>query len=189
MHISYPRLISILRAWLPYAAVITLMCGTIYITVQQNFRQNANDPQIQIAENAAYAIAMGADPHYLPDSQVIDMAESISPFIIIYDHDLHPIASDATLHGTIPTPPAGVFAYAKSHGENRLTWQPERSVRNATVVVPYTFNDQSGFVLAGRSLRETERRVEALTLNLTIAWFCSMLFTLVLIGFLEYTRV
>ncbi len=39
-----------------------------------------------------------------------------------------------------------------------MTWQPERRVRIATVVVRYE-GRESGFVLAGRSLREVEERV------------------------------
>ena len=188
MYIGYSRAIAILRAWLPFAAAITLMCGIVYIAVQQSFRQSANDPQIQIAEDTARALAEGIEPHYLPDPRLIDIAESISVFMVIYDRELRPIAWDGTLRGEPPTPPAGVFAFAKLHGENRLTWQPERAVRSAIVVFPYSYASSSGFVLAGRSLRETERRVESLTLHLTLAWFCSMLATLALLAFLEFTK-
>ncbi|MDB5133834.1 MAG: hypothetical protein JWP37_437, partial [Mucilaginibacter sp.] len=51
--------------WFGYAVVITLLCGIIYIVAQQNFRQAANDPQVQLAQEAANAINNGADPKTL----------------------------------------------------------------------------------------------------------------------------
>ena len=188
MNISYAKIIFILRAWLPFASVATLMCGTVYIAVQQNFRQSANDPQIQIAENAARVISEGVDPREIPDPEIIDIATSISVFIALYDDHLHLIAADGTLHGNPLALPKGVFDYAKAHGQHRVTWQPEPGVRSAVVIVPYRHNAQSGFAVAGRSLRETERRIGALTVHLALAWLGSLLVTLVLIAFLEFTK-
>ena len=53
------KLKNILRYWLPLAAVTTLLCGLIYLAVQQSLRWGANDPQIQMAEDAAAALAAG----------------------------------------------------------------------------------------------------------------------------------
>jgi hypothetical protein len=47
------RIQNILRAWLPIAVVTAAFCGLAYLTVQQSLRQGANDPQIQMAEDAA----------------------------------------------------------------------------------------------------------------------------------------
>jgi len=43
------------------------------------------------------------------------------------------------------------------HGEHRVTWQPERSVRIASVVV-HVPGTAGGFVLAGRRMDEIEAR-------------------------------
>ena len=40
------RIRSIVRAWLPLAVAITLLCGLIYVAIQQTYRSNADDPQI-----------------------------------------------------------------------------------------------------------------------------------------------
>src|SRR6185436_9409124 len=40
-------------AWLPLAVAITGVCGLVYATVHQNYRQSLNDPQIEIAEYLA----------------------------------------------------------------------------------------------------------------------------------------
>jgi hypothetical protein len=50
---------DILRHWLPLAALTTALCGLVYLAVQQALRQAANDPQIQMAEDAAYILSQG----------------------------------------------------------------------------------------------------------------------------------
>ncbi len=40
---------DILKYWIPLAAAITVVCGVIYVAVQQDIRMAANDPQIQMA--------------------------------------------------------------------------------------------------------------------------------------------
>ena len=45
--------VRVFLKWLPLGVAVTLVCALIYATVQQNYRQSANDPQIQMAEDAA----------------------------------------------------------------------------------------------------------------------------------------
>ena len=66
------------------------------------------------------------------------------------------------LHGRRIVPPAGVFTVAGQNGENRRSWQPEAGVRNAIVVLPYSINGDQGYVVAGHSLKETEKREQFL---------------------------
>jgi hypothetical protein len=67
------------------------------------------------------------------------------------------LASSGTLHGGPAWPPAGVLDFVRSHGRERVTWQPERGVRIASVVVRVAA-PRPGFVMAGRNLREAEER-------------------------------
>lgn len=60
----------------------------------------------------------------------------------------------------------------------------EPGVRSAAVVVSVS-GGQGGFVLAGRSLREVEKRVDQLTQQVGAAWLASMLVTLVLVLLFE----
>src|SRR6185295_4920318 len=77
-----PKLARVAVLWVPFAGVITILCGMVYLTVQQSLRQSANDPQIQMAEDAAGALARGAaEETVLPATQV-DIATSLSPFAI-----------------------------------------------------------------------------------------------------------
>jgi len=66
-----------------------------------------------------------------------------------------------------------VLGAARARGEDRVTWQPASAVRSAAVVVRYG-GAQPGFVLAGRSQREVEARVDQLTLMIGAAWVITL---------------
>ena len=178
------RIRSIVRAWLPLAVAITLLCGLIYVAIQQTYRSNADDPQIQLAEDAARALASGQSPESLLPEQRVDIAQSLAPYLMIFDENGVEIASNAVLHGRVPEIPPGVLAHARSQGEDRVTYQPEPGVRSATVTVAVA-GGPGGYVLAGRSLREVEARVGRLGLLIGIGWLGSLAATLVLVVILE----
>jgi hypothetical protein len=145
---------NIIKKWLPLAIATAGLCGLVYLTVQQSLRMGANDPQIQMAEDAASNLNAGASVESVVPTNKVDIAESLAPFVIIFDDSGKVLASSATLHGVIPAYPAGVLDYVRQKGQDRVTWQPEAGVRMATVVEPY----KHGFVMAGRSLIEVEKR-------------------------------
>ena len=155
---------------IPLAIAVTALFATLYLTIQQNYRMSADDPQIQMAEDAATALGNGANPSDLNSSSKIDVAKSLAAFYIIFDQKGKVVSSNASLNNTTPTPPVGVFnsfnnksiksMLGRSNStEDRFTWQPEGGVRIAAVLVKY----DKGFVLAGRSLREVEAREDNLT--------------------------
>ena len=59
------------------------------------------------------------------------------------------------------------------NGEDRVTWQPQGNVRIALVVTKVT-GVQSGFIAAGRSLREVEKREDQLTKEVLGAWLIAV---------------
>lgn len=158
-----------MKRLLPLYASVSLICLLIYTLMQQNLRISANDPQIQMAEDTVGIMSSGKYPMEVTEDKKVDMAASLAPFLIIYDDSGTPILSSATLNGIIPIPPSGVFSYVRQHGEERLTWQPQRGVRIAAVVERYT-GKSSGFVIAGRSLREVERRDVTLFHQMIAGW-------------------
>jgi hypothetical protein len=152
---------TILKYWLLVAIIITGLCGISYAAIQQVIRQAANDPQIQMAEDAASKLANGQPAQLVVSAEKVDIANSLAPYLIVFDAQGKPIAASAQLDGLTPTIPAGIFDYVKLHGEDRLTWQPRPGVRSAIVVTQFK-GATSGFVLAGRSLREVEKREDNL---------------------------
>jgi hypothetical protein len=76
---SINRLIfEALKYWLPAAVAATVLAVLVAGAVQQNIRQAANDPQIQMAEDAATSLAGGLQPAAAATGKV-DMARSLAP--------------------------------------------------------------------------------------------------------------
>lgn len=151
------------------ATIVTLISLTIYASVQQSYRTGANDPQVNAVEEISSLLAQGAPPEAIVgQGPGIDIGSSLSLFVIIFDKDGKPLASSGKLNDKIPEPPSGVINYVKQHGEERFTWQPQPSVRLATVIKKA--DKDGGYALAARSLREVENRVNRLTQMVGIAW-------------------
>jgi hypothetical protein len=159
--------------------------------VQQNYRQSFNDPQIQMAEDMASAIGEGQTPEKLGQKELVDLRNSIAPWIAIYDATYNVVDSNGLLEGKPPKVPQGVLDAAKANAgkdtdqpyENRVTWQPEKGVRHALVVVYVPTKDM--YVVAGRNLREVEKREDQLSTYVVIAWLLMVLAT----GLLEVIPV
>ncbi len=166
--------------WLKIVLVITAFCGLTYVTVQQNYRQSANDPQIQMAEDLAARLSAGQSADSVIDKNTIDIGKSLAPFVIIFNDQGKSATASGRINGEIPTIPSGVFRYMRRHGEDRFTWETKEGIRSAVVVTSFKNNNQSGFVLAGRSLREVERREKQLTLHVTFVWLTTLFFSFVL---------
>ena len=170
--------------WIPWAVILTLIFLAIYIANQQLLRQSANDPQIQIAEDTAAAINAAEPISFFNAPTKIDIGKSLMPYLVIYDSNYSNIASTGLLNGTPLVVPQGVLKSALASGENRLTWQPKPEVRSAIVVIPVKgiFN---GFVVVGRSLRETENREDQIGLIIFAVWLFSIVVMFVIFMFTD----
>ncbi len=166
-------LVATLVQWIPLAALTVLLTGMIYVATQQSYRSGANDPQIQMATDAVNALEGGASPQDLVAANKIDIAQSLAPYLAIYDTSHQLVATSATLHGGPLALPSGVFDNAQANGMNVLTWQPDSGVRSAIVVKAYP----GGFVLAGRSLQSVEERETNLEQLLLIGGLATLALT------------
>ncbi len=173
-----------LKFWLPLAAALTLMSGLVYLAVQQSYRMGANDPQIQMAEDGASSLAAGQTAQSITPAGTVDIAQSLAPYLIVFDANGKALASNAVLGGQTPDLPAGVIDYTRQHGEDRISWQPEPGVRSAAVIVAAS-GGQAGFVMAGRSMREVQNRIDQFGLTVFGVWLVSLVATLVLVAFFE----
>ncbi len=161
---------NMLASWVPLAVVATLLSGLLYGTVQQVLRQDANDPQIQLAEDAAQALTQGRPVESVVPTAKVEIASSLAPYVVVFDDAGNVVATSGLLHNRPPALPSGVFDYVRQNGEDRITWQPESGVRSAAVVTRYN-GARPGFVLAGRSLREVENRESQLEGLVGVGWF------------------
>lgn len=157
MFTKFVRSHRFLSIFLTLAVLCIVIMGTIYVTVQQNYRQGANDPQIEATEEIANAMeqGLGADSIINPDNS-IDISKSLSMFLIIFDKDGKMLAGSGKLGDNVPIPPQGVIDYTKANGGDRFTWEPQKGTRVAAIIKKV--GDDKGFVLAAKSLREVEKR-------------------------------
>ncbi len=148
--------------WLASLALILVAFGTIYTVAQQSQRSEANYPQIQIAQDAAYALDHGDTPLELTHD-VVNISSSLAPFTIIYDKDGRLISSSGYINGKTPVIPKDSLTAAKGKDYSAVTWQPQKNVRIAAV----TATSKNYYVLSGRSLKEVEKN-ETTTLQLVL---------------------
>jgi hypothetical protein len=152
--------------FLPLAVLATATCGLAYAETQQALRSGANDPQLQLAEDAGTRLDAGATPSsVLGPNPPVDLARSL-----VFDAQGRVLASDAILDGGQPAPPKGVLDAARPGSPNSVTWQPRDGVRVATVTVAWS----GGTVLAGRSLRAVEQREANAELIAGAAWLAML---------------
>ena len=181
---SFPRSILLFNA-IVLASISTILALALYLIPQQVLRQGLNDPQIQLAGDLAARLEQGSLPGSAVPAAQIDMARSLAPFVIVYDDQGHPLASQAVLNGAIPAPPSGVFDFVRQHGEERVSWQPilasgsQDGVRIAAVVRRAN-GAHPGFVLAGRNMREVEARESQVSHMAGLVWLGML--ALILVG-------
>ncbi|HZU32087.1 MAG TPA: hypothetical protein VFB79_13300 [Candidatus Angelobacter sp.] len=156
------------------AVILTILGGAAAITMQQMLRGGANQPQIDMAEWYASEIGSGEAPGNVIPPGYVDMERSLQPFVIFYDDHGKPGPGTGYIDQAIPTPPAGVFDFVRSHGSENVTWQPRPGVRMASVV-KRVGGKGSGFILAGRSLRVVEEQEGLLRRMAFGGWIAVML--------------
>ncbi|MEP6614975.1 MAG: hypothetical protein ABJA57_00280 [Ginsengibacter sp.] len=169
-------------------AVVTIVILLVYATVQQSYRTNANDPQIQIAEDLGAYLQAGKQLETICHADTIDIGQSLSPVVTFYDGHGNPVKSTGFMDGKMCRLPAGLFDQARREGIHSVTWQPRPGVRMALVLL-HVKSSNVEFVAAARSLREVEVREYSLRKMIILAWILCIAFILVLAGiqFSKYT--
>lgn len=189
--------------WLPLAVAVTGVFGFAYLATQQNYRQSANDPQIQMAEDAASALQAGAAPEEIVPHgpSLIDATHSLAPWMDVYDASGNLLETNGVLdvdeaHSSLPKSLFDTKTWsprktwtAPSGPETHVTWEPRSDVRQAVVLVQYTGPDGVGYVAVGRSLRVVEDRIVNLTELAALVWSITLGVVFVVIWFLPRTRL
>lgn len=158
---------------LTLAILLTLIGGAAAMTMQQMLRRGADQPQVDMAEWYAGEISAGEAPGDVVPPGYVDLERSLQPFVIFYNDQGQPTTGTGYLDQKLPSPPPGVLAYVREHGLEKVTWQPQRGVRMASVV-KRIYGKTPGFILAARSLREVEQQ-ESLLRRMTLGiWLAVM---------------
>ncbi len=172
------RLTHVFFHWFPLGVAIIFVFGFIYAGLQQEMRQSLNDPQIALARDIQKSVEAGElqPPQIRKQYSTVDIENSLSSFVIFYDESGNVLDSSALLDEKAPRVPQGVLDYAKSHEENRVTWEPKKGTRIALVVRPLKV-ESGWFVAVGRNMSEVESRIQIMTLKLFIALLLTLLGT------------
>ena len=88
--------------WFPLAIAHTLISGIIYLAGQLIYRQEASDPQYQMAEDAADAITRGAHPQSVVLEPTVDLNSNLSPYLIVCDEQKNPVTTTVMFNGQVP---------------------------------------------------------------------------------------
>ncbi len=170
--------------WLPLGVAVTLLTGLFYTAVQQVYRQEGNDPQIQISQEIVRGLEAGEDPKSLESTHKVELADTESPFVIVYGEDEKIIASSVTFEGNDPKVPSGSLHQTDGGQQSRITWAPSTDAREAIVIDHFATKDgkSKGYIVVGRSLKETEQRerllLEKTAIGLAVTLVATFLATL-----------
>jgi hypothetical protein len=154
--------------WLSGAIILTLIFGTIYAAVQQNWRLGLN---IDLAPMASTAIRDAGSGFSSTQIVGVPVENNDGPFLIMYDRNGSVDLSGLTINHQPPQLPASVLKNLQTGGETRITWQPQPGYRYATVIKKY----DGGYVLAGRSLKDVETQEDKLAIVCVFAWLLAQL--------------
>jgi hypothetical protein len=157
------------KQWIPLAVAITTVCGLMYVSNQQNIRSAANDPQTQLSQDYAEMSKIGDEQADLSQYSKVDMAKTVSPFVIIVDEDGIVVQANGILGEKTPVPDKKVLETAKKNGRSLVTWEPEKGIRLATVITHFE-GANKGYAIAARSLVEIDKRIQQ-QLYLTIGGY------------------
>lgn len=172
------------------AAMLSIFSLMLYVGLQQVFRRDANEPQIQMTQSAVTLLENGAPPAqavalFRGTIPLRDVEQTLAPFAVVYDAQGRPIEGSAQYQGHLPSPPPGVFDYARAHGMDKFTWQPRPGLRIAAVLRPVA-DGAGGFVLSGRSLQLAERDISNMGSLVLVGWGISM--ALLAVGTIVFLR-
>lgn len=176
-----------LKAWIPLAAAIIILSLTAFSLVQQNYRMSANDPQIDGLESAIEKINEGAQIEaMLPPIGETEISKIHQPFAIAFDETGKVLGSTVNVDGQNPNFPLSALEKTKNGDQSRITWQPKKDAREAVVIAHYSQKDgKSGYVVVGRSLKETEARINQALLIAGLGCFVALLVSFLFTWFVK----
>lgn len=158
--------------WIVVMFIVTFTCLLIYLIMQQSLRLGANESPAQLAVETSMKLQEAQNIKNAIPAEKVDISKSLNTFVMVFDNNKNLIATSGVIGGNEPTYPKGIFDTVDRKGEYRVTWQPNLSLRFATVAIKY----ENGYIVTGRSLKETENLIDSLGRLVLVAWFACAFF-------------
>lgn len=164
---------------------VTFSCLLAYLVTQQSLRLGANELPAQLATETAIKIQNGKNAESAVPAEKIDISKSLETFVMVFDKNKSLLATSGMMGNSKPSYPKGVLDYVDKKGEDRVTWQPKEGLRFATVAIKF----DNGYIVAGRSLHETEELISNIGRLVLLAWVaffvCSIIGFMIIYGFIR----
>lgn len=173
---------SLFVLWVILMFLVTFTCTLVYFVAQQSLRLGANDVPAQLAVETSIQLDKGKTAREAVPAEPIDLTQSLSPFVFVFDQNKNLLASSGVMGSKEPSYPKGVLDVVVQKGEDRVTWQPQPGLRFATVAIKY----KDGYIVAGRSLHETENLIDKLGRDVLLAWTACAGFSAMALGVIAY---
>jgi hypothetical protein len=164
---------NILIFWLIIAFLATFTSLLVYVATQQVMRLGANEMPAELATEISINLENSKNLQDSIPDEIIDISKSLRTFVMVFDKDKTLIASSAVMGKDNPDYPKGVLDSVDKKGENRVTWQPQKGLRFATIAI------KSGdkYIVAGHSLKETEKLIDTIGNMVFYTWLACMIFS------------
>ena len=147
---------------------------------QQSIRLGANEEPMRLATDTKLKLDGGQNVSAVISSDKVNINESLSAFVMIYDKNKKLIATSGMMGSAEPSYPSGVFDVVAKKGEDRVTWQTADKHRFASVAIKY--ND--GYIVAAKSLVESEKLIDTIgklvLLAFTAFTICSVVWVIII---------
>jgi hypothetical protein len=155
------------------AFLITFTSLLVYVAAQQILRLGANSMPAELAAKISINLENSKSLLDAVPGEIIDISKSPGTFAMVFDKDKNLIASSAVMGIDEPEYPKGVLDYVDKNGEDRVTWQPQKGLRFATVAI----KAGDKYIVAGRSLKETENLINTVGNLIFYSWLASLIFS------------
>lgn len=165
--------------------LLTVLGGIGTLQLRQMVRRGANQPQIEMAHFYSSEIGSGTAPDDSIPPGYVDPERNLEPFVVFYDDEGRAVVSTGYIDQIIPMPPASIFEHVRREGSYSFTWQPRPDVRIAAVAERVS-GSHKGMVLAGRSLKLTQRDERTLYRIALVSWVILMTILLIAASCLKH---
>jgi hypothetical protein len=172
----------VITLWVLIMFLVTFTCSITYLVTQQSLRLGANELPMQLAMDTAVKLQKGIHPESAIPANTIDISKSLGAFVMVYDRNKRLLATSGMMGKEIPDYPKGVLDTVAQKGESRVTWQSQSGLRFATVAIPF----ENGYIVAGQSLRETERLIDHIGNFVLLAWLTCLVCSVIALVVIQF---
>lgn len=161
--------------WGTSFVVLSLIFGVIYKAGLISLDAMLYDSLTQQAVDKAWQTALAADKDgavKAPFATKINVENQLASFMTVYDSNKQVVGSSGELDGQAPELPTEMLEDTDDFVRNYFVWEPKPGVRLAGVTV--TIGDK-GYVLAGRSMQESDRQRERLVKTVAFGYAASLI--------------